>query len=96
MIKYRLVLCSSFPRIEKCEFVSETNKMVVDKHNNRSLKIGSYICYFDTFEESKNHLLSFLKEEIKKTDQKIINLQKRRIEMESKFLEIFNEMIEEN
>jgi hypothetical protein len=82
MKKYRTAFCS----IEAIEIRSETERYVVLESGKRESKVSDWICWHDSFEDAKNHLID--------AAQKDINSINKRLEYAKERLEKINNLTE--
>jgi len=60
--------------VELKHFVRETEKFLVSENGRRDAKSSEYTCYFDTFEQAKNHFMNMVDTEIRSHESVIQRL----------------------
>jgi hypothetical protein len=67
MKKYRTAFCS----IESIEIRSETERYVVLESGKRESKVSDCICWHDSFEDSKQHLIETAQKDIDSISERL-------------------------
>jgi hypothetical protein len=72
MIRYRTSNYGAL--IEKVEIVKETKFFVFIQNNQRYSKTSDWHCYFETFQEAKDHLIKKAEDDLSFNESKTLRL----------------------